>query len=291
MKKRGFFTICENNDTHDYVRMAYALALSLRNTQKKYSNLSIGITPGQKISKKYSWIFDEIIELPWLDNAENESWKLENEWKVYHITPYEETIKLDADMLFVNDISHWWDLLETRDFWITSKVKTFRNNDVVSNYYRKTFTENKLPNVYTAFMYFKKCELSQNIFKMAENIFQSPGDYFSLLNEKNRPVKPTTDVVFSLAIKFLDVQDQCLLDLNIDCPTFVHMKPKIQNLKSFVPENNWTEVISCFVNENKEIKINGFKQQYPFHYHDKNFLTKEIIQILENNNEKLESTI
>jgi hypothetical protein len=88
-RKRGFFTFAQNG-THDYVRMAYALALSLKATQTDVPYLSIGVTPGQVVPEKYKWAFDEIIEIPWGDAAKTSSWKLENEWKAYHMTPYEE---------------------------------------------------------------------------------------------------------------------------------------------------------------------------------------------------------
>ena len=119
---KGFFTIAQNSGETDYVRMAYALALSLRCSQKTVKNLSIGITPGTKIDQKYAWAFDNIIEIPWNDHAADSSWKLENEWKTYHMSPYDETVKLDCDMLFFNDIAAWWDAMSGHDFLACNQV-------------------------------------------------------------------------------------------------------------------------------------------------------------------------
>ena len=75
---KGFFTIAQGDQ---YIRFAYALALSLKISQSTYSNLSIGVTPGTIVPEKYAKVFDKIVDIPWGDAAEKTSWKLENEWK------------------------------------------------------------------------------------------------------------------------------------------------------------------------------------------------------------------
>ena len=32
-----------------------------------------------------------------------------------HVTPYEETVVLDTDMIFPDDISHWWKYFAEKD--------------------------------------------------------------------------------------------------------------------------------------------------------------------------------
>ena len=104
---KGYFTIAQNKIVQDYLKLAYGLALSIKDTQE-INNISLGITPGVKVPDKYRLVFDHIIEIPFEDAAARFKWKLQNEWKVFHMTPYEETIKLAADMYFPTDISHWW---------------------------------------------------------------------------------------------------------------------------------------------------------------------------------------
>ena len=152
-RQRGFLVFAQNSET-DYLRLAYALALSLKKTQT-IPWLAVVVTPGTAIPDDYREVFDEIIDVPWLDEASISGWKLENEWKAFHVTPYEETIKLDADMLFTNDILEWWEILSRQDVWAATDVETYRGDLIVSDYFRKTFTANDLPNIYTAFMYFK----------------------------------------------------------------------------------------------------------------------------------------
>lgn len=279
MTTRGYLTLAENTPETDYLRLAYGLALSIKATQSQNANVSVGVSPSMTIPKKYKEVFDQVIILPWEDNAEGQSWKLENEWKAYHITPYDETVKLDSDMLFLDDISHWWDLLALKDFWATTQVYTYRQHLVTSDYYRKLFTSNELPNIYTAFMYFKKSELSHQIFEMAELIFQNSEKFFYEFLDESRPKKPSTDVVFALAIKLLDVIDDatCKFD-DLSSPSFVHMKPNVQGWKGIQADNEWYKTIPSILSADLNLKVGTHKQVLPFHYVSKTFLTDDIIQ-------------
>ena len=40
----------------------------------------------------------KVIKLPYGDQAPDSDWKLVNDWQVYEASPYEYTIKLEADM-------------------------------------------------------------------------------------------------------------------------------------------------------------------------------------------------
>lgn len=277
---RGFFTMVQNNGTTDYLQLAYALALSLKTSQASVKNISIGITPGMEIPPRYEWIFDKVIEIPWGDDAFESSWKLENEWKSIHMSPYDETIKLDADMLFFNDISSWWDLMSNQDFYICNRVVDYRHNTANGTYYRQVFKENNLPNVYTAFMYFKKTPLTFELFKLAEALFVNWHVFSEIcLSYKHRPPKPSTDVVFALALKLLDL-DQLWYREN-EYPTFVHMKTKLQGWKDPEMGEDWLRHIDVFINDRLECKIGNHMQLYPLHYHVKSFITDDIINAYE----------
>jgi hypothetical protein len=277
---KGFFTIAQGKQ---YIRFAYALALSLKLTQKTHSNLSIGITPGTKVPKKFAKAFDQIIEIPWGDAASTTSWKLENEWKAIHMSPYDETVKLDADMIFTSDISEWWNVMEHSDVVFATSARTYRNELVESDYYRKLFTQNKLPNVYTAFFYFNKSDTSFELFKLAEHIFNNWQRYFfEFLEAEYRPDFVSTDVVFAIAMKILDIPNN---RSHIDVPTFVHMKTQLQkwHLDRNAPEipEEWNQVVQTYFNADCELKIGNYTQTMPFHYHVKDFMTDEMIATME----------
>lgn len=276
---RGFFTLAQNSGDTDYIRLAYALALSLKASQTSVKNLSIGITPGTKVPEQYAWAFDKIIEIPWGDHAANSTWKLENEWKSIHMSPYDETIKLDADMLFFNDISLWWDKMSTEDFYVCNQVLTYRSEIVSSDYYRKTFTDNNLPNIYTAMMFFKKTTPCYDIFNLAKIIYFNWERFFEqFLLPENRPKFPSTDVIFSLAIKILDL-DQIFYKAKT-IPTFTHMKPKLQGWNT--PDlKEWLSTIPVFFTPDLQCRIGNHLQFFPLHYHNKNFITDNMLKYYE----------
>ena len=170
---KGYIVIAQNNDTVDYLEQAYALALNLKLTQSTVSSLTVCVDKKTKalIQPKHKRAFDKIVDIPWTDNAENAEWKINNKWKYYYMTPYDETVILDTDMIFPIDVSHWWEHLSSKDVWACTNVKTYRNELVYDNYHRLDLKRNKMPNVYTAFFYFKKSDTATELFKMIQIIF------------------------------------------------------------------------------------------------------------------------
>lgn len=277
---RGFVTIAQNSGDVDYIKMAYALALSLKTSQTEYNRLSILITPGTTVPEKYKWAFDQIIEIPWGDHASNSIWKLENEWKVYHATPYDETIKLDADMLFPSSIDVWWNILSRKDFCVTTSVLNYREELITSDHYRKVFTANNLPNVYTALMYFKKSNLAHEVFDMAELIYYNWQFFFEKYLEPNtRPPYVSTDVVFALAIKLLDLENEITPTTTI--PKFIHMKTQLQGWTSEYTNEKWNEYVDFSVTQDLKVRIGVFMPRYPIHYHLKDILEDRFIEYYE----------
>jgi hypothetical protein len=273
---KGFFTMAQNSGSINYVKMAYALALSLKATQNQYNKLSIGVTLGQTMPGKYKEIFDQVIEIPDMDNAEDSSWKLENEYKAFEMTPYSETIKLDADMLFFGDISEWWSILERKEMLICDKVLTYRQNVVTSDFYRKTFTNNCLPNTYSAFFYFKKSNVSKELFNMLEIITLNWQYYWNEYLGFSRPKEFSTDVALGLAVKFLDLKTDCMT--NDIVPSFTHMKSRLQGWNDNEITEDWTKHVAVNFTPDLQCKIGNFRQVYPLHYHVKSFLSDDIIR-------------
>lgn len=266
-----------------YQRLAYALALSLKLSQPaELSKLSIGVAEGEVVNPKYREVFDQVITIPWNDAAKDSTWKLENEWKAIYMTPYDETIKLDADMLFPTDVSSWWDYLSQSDGVFATKAFTYRGEQITSDYYRKTFTESELPNVYTAMFYFKKTDVNYELFKLAEFVFNNwERCFYEFLKPDHRPRYVSTDVVFAIASKILDYGSYNALP-HLDVPTFVHMKSQLQgwpNDKYMVED--WTKMISPYFSRDCSVKIGNYRQYLPLHYHVKGFMTNKMISFME----------
>jgi hypothetical protein len=276
IRPRGFFTFAQNTDGVDYVRLAYALALSLKASQSEVPYLTIGITPGTVVPKEWQWAFDNIIDIPWGDDATHSSWKLENEWKAIHMSPYDRTIKLDCDMLFFNDIGSWWHQLEHEDFFICNRVLDYRADTITDDRFRKVFTQNNLPNVYTGFMYFTKTDRCFEIFHLAKMIYWNWETFFSeLLKPEYRPNYASTDVIFALVIKILDLDQQFYTENQL--PTFTHMKSELQGWYKEGITDDWTKHMNVFFNPALECKIGNYLQFFPLHYHVKHFVTDELL--------------
>jgi hypothetical protein len=271
---KGFLTVAQNTSQVDYVRLAYVQALSIKATQPTINKYAVMVTPGTVIPDRYRQVFDEVIDVPWGDMSSSTR-KFENEWKTYHITPWSDTIKVESDMLFTSDITDWWNLLDTKDLWFTSDVRTYRNEIITSRACRELFDNNRLPNLYNGFMFFKKCDFAHQFFKSAEIIFKNFAAFSMETLDKPRPLWPDTDTVYAMAVKLLDIES-LVMRRDLSIPTFVHMKAELQNWMSY-NSYDWTNQVHATLTDSLELKINMCKQNLPFHYHVKSFITEEII--------------
>jgi hypothetical protein len=278
---KGYLILAQDTEKDDYHRMAYALALSIKNTQKTVNNVCLATDMDiDSLPEKYKEVFDDIVPIPWTDHAEHSQWKIENKWKYYHMSPYYETVVLDSDMIFPTDISDWWSILSTKDMWITNKPRTFKGDIITSTKYRDAFVSNQLPNVYTAFMYFKKTEQVAGVFKLTEIIFNNWERFYYEFLDENRPKFLSGDVAYALAIKILGIEDECFGNTET-FPTFVHMKAYLQGIPEHAISEDWTKHIPTYFHNDGTFKIGNYAQTVPFHYHIKTWLTDDIIEILE----------
>jgi len=267
---KGFLTIAQNGQ-HDYTKMAYVLSMSLKLSQEKYNKLSVIVNENEEIPEKYLSFFDKII---YVEKPEEE-WKIQNKWQYFWLSPYDETIVLDADMLFFSDISHWWDGLEQSDLEFTTAVTNYRGGITESDFYRKTFTRNKLPNLYTALFYFKKTKENEEYFRAVKVIFKNWGAFYKKLL-KDPPKYLSGDVAYSLASKIMfNRRWESFL-------TFTHMRSRLQD-ETMV--GGWNKHLPAFFTSRYgkvQLRVSNFNQTYPFHYIKKDFLNDEVIEIYEN---------
>lgn len=315
---RGYFVLARNTPETDYVRLAYGLALSIKASQSEYKNLSIGVDSIDDVSEEYKWAFDQIIEIPWdktdvqlafkdfgdgiKSKAEFDDFVAENfivdkttnsvkfhipnsqrfryESKAYEMSPYRETIKLEADMLLLSDISHWWDDFAKHDLLIANSVLDYKNDIANTDYYRQCFIANNLYSAHSCMTYFKESDEAENFFNTVKIIFDDWDEISWHMIRKVYQEEPSTDVVFGMAVTLL--QKQYEYQITQKDRTFVHMKSRCMpwERKQFNSEN-WTECTSYYFTPELELFVSNYKQTKPFHYHVKEFLTDEIISYYE----------
>ena len=183
-----------------------------------------------------------------------------NDWQCYDASPYEQTIKLEADMLCASPIDHWWDLFSNRDVVISQGCRNFYDQPGKSRYYRKIFDNNNLPDVYNGITYWQKGDTAKQFFKLVKDIFEKWDNYKSIL--KFPDSVPTTDVVYGIAAVILG-EETVTLPANLG-PTIVHMK---KHIVGTIDEDWTTELILEY--SNPGVRINTVAQWGLLHYHVK----------------------
>jgi hypothetical protein len=276
---RGYLILAQNNNEVNYLKLAYVNALTINITQKSVNKVSLVTDVIDAVPRHYYDVFDKIIEIPWYDDALKSEWKIENRWKLYHTTPYDETVVLDSDMLFLTDVSHWWNYLKNHDICIVDKVKNYRNEFINDDlYYRKSILKNSLPNTYSAFLYFKKNDISKEFWNLTEHVVKNYIHYYNIFLKKEKTDRLSMDLVFSIVVYILGIQDKVFSSLNY--PTFVHMKSMLQNWRTC--SIDWTNHVGTYLNKNGQLKIGNYLQTGIFHYTEKKIITDEIMYIYEN---------
>ncbi len=270
----GYLLIVASHPDVDYLRLAYALALSIKNTQRPgYDQVALVIDNAEDVKQlKSSWVFDHVIE-----------WRQETYWDgrswMDKLTPFENTICLDVDMLFTRDYSHWADyFIENSELYVANKSYTYRGELVKDDFYRRAFTKNKLPNLYSFYTFFKKdSELARDFFELGRHIIKNPTEFSNNFLTELKPKVVGTDEVFALSAKILDISDQIAYDLEF--PRVVHMKPMVQNWPW--PATLCSDHVGFYLNRNGKIKIGNYEQHDIVHYVEKDKIDDEMINILE----------
>lgn len=252
----------------DYVEQSCLCAMSLKLTQK-INNVSL--VTNDPVPKKYQPLFDNIIELPWVESTD--FYATEHRWKLYHVTPYDETVVIDTDMLFLNDISNWWEYLKDYELCFATNVTTYRNELVNSHYYREAFEVNNLPNLYSGFHYFKKKDLALDFYKWLELIAFNRELFYGRFVPKKYPKQASMDISCSIVAKIMQIDDK--ITTNANYPRFVHMKGHVQNWNE--PVTLWRNKVDAYITDDLELIVGGYKQQEIFHYTDNEFVTPAIL--------------
>jgi hypothetical protein len=268
---RGFLVLAQNTEDVDYVRQAYALALSIRNSQ---TITSISLVTDDVVPAEYQTVFDNIIPIPFGNTDTATPYRAKNRWKLYHATPYEETIVLDTDMLLLEDISAWWGYCSNYDIKYTSRIRNYKMEIVEDCIHRKAFIANHLTSPYSALHYFKKSQTAYEFYRVLEFVCNNwewcwnkfaPEEYQNWLS---------MDLAVAIAIEITGMHEQ-VLDINSPLE-FVHMKTHLQNWR--VSSSNWQDFV--LTNFGNTLSVSNISQHKVFHYVEKDFLSDEIINKL-----------
>jgi hypothetical protein len=270
---KGFLLFAQNTSDTNYIDQAYALACSIKISQYQYK--SVSVVTNDVIPENYKSVFDNIIEIPYGDHSNGSKFRAENRWKLYHASPYHETIVLDTDMLLLEDISVWWDYCNKYDLKFCNRIKNHKLETVVDTVYRKAFTENNLTSPYCALHYFKKSEFAHDFYKVLEFVCNNWEWCWDKFAPKNYQSWLSMDLALAVTIDIMGVEDQ-VLDVN-NPMELIHMKPLLQGWNS-TPETWQDSVTYNFTGDN--LTVSNIRQHKLFHYVEKDFLSPKILKTL-----------
>ena len=246
---KGFVIMAQNTEKTDYVKCAKALELSIKRVMPD-ANVTIITTD----------------MLPHGDQAPDSDWKLINDWQVYEASPYDETIKLEADMFLPRSIEHWFDILSINDVTLCTKIRNYKGEISNVRVYRKFIDDNNLPDVYNAITYFKKSETAEQFYAIVRDVFENWEEYKAIL-KCNPTEEATTDWVYAIASHIIGVEKTTLPNFNELSMT--HMKQFISSTAT----ENWTDTLVYELLPDV-LRVHTYSQEYPFHYHSKSFSDK-----------------
>lgn len=246
VEEQGYVIVAVNSDV-DYVHCARNLVVSLKQFDPA---ARVCLITDTDVADP---VFDHVRLLPVL-----ESNPFANDSQIFKLSPFRETIKLEADMLIASSIGHWWSLFRHRDVVISTGCRTWRGDVSTARNYRKIFDDNHLPDVYNAITYWRLSATAKEFFHLIREIFSNWEQYRTLI--KFAPDTPDTDLVYAMAAQIMG-PEQVTLPF-VDYPQIVHMKKHHAGTQT----NRWTHELTW---EQDPLRINTVAQWGAFHYNIK----------------------
>lgn len=212
---KGVLLFAQNNSKVDYIKQAQYCSSRI----KEYLNLPVCLaTDNVNLLKSqyagYEKYFDDVVQIDRVDNGNRRRFsdgiygrKITLQWfnysrvDAYDITPYDETIVMDTDVLISNDT-----LLEcfrnNQDFMIAKESKDLRVSNPRASRQLKWIGDHSIEMVWATLFYFKKNKEVELLFRLMQHIRENYNYYrltFAVTETKYR-----NDFVFAMAIHIIN---------------------------------------------------------------------------------------
>ena len=256
---RGYMWFALNNSTTDYIELSRTLARSIKRVNK---HDNVCIVTNEPVEDE---LFDCVKILKSDDSADQE-WKLSNEYKVFKLSPFTHTIKLEADMLFTQNTDWWWNHLWQHDQVFSYHCRNYRDEVIENSHYRRLFARNDLPDVYNGLHYFRRSVKAKQFYDLCETITKNWQTVKEKVLVSCHDEQPTTDVVYALANK---LQDPLQLDkIDYEWFKFMHNKSYINGINTAFDNDNYLYPLKV----NDTLYVGGYQQERIVHYHNKELM-------------------
>lgn len=273
---RGFVTLGIDTD-RDQIKYSYALALSIKTSDPTAEVcLVVDKDKSDLVPQQYYHAFDYITELPFGNTGHADGYHGSNIWQLFHCTPFDETIYVDYDTLFLNvDVDLLWEQFENYDLAFPAYARTYSNTLGNKAELFKTEANYQLPQLYSQLFYFNRdSTMVQEWFKMADPCFQNWRELYDATFTELKPPTFNKNIICNIITHNIDCTNMVGIVLN----NFYDISTHSQYLWSNDVPENWTEQFNSWFDIRNGLLVENSKIQSGIvHYRDESFITKEII--------------
>lgn len=272
-----FFGVDDDGSTQN-IECAFALSASLKIADPKRETCVV-VNRFDQVPKKYEKAFDYIVELPYGRTEINHHDFRIDFWQIYHATPFDETIYIDTYCIAVDNIDSLWEASHIADL-VFATARDFRGKFTRDTEHFAAQDRNQIAAFDTGMVYFTKELEPSEFFKMADPIFKNWRDvYRDILTEYRAEDFDATlminlvgqltgnDIIRSDDFDYTDLA----INFNWDPET------KIQD---------WFTTLNIWYTADGSLKINNHRQTGIVRYRYPEFITKEILQKINDNYRK-----
>jgi hypothetical protein len=178
-KSRGIVIFANNTDTVDYVGIAELTG--------KLASQTLGIPYTIITSAEQDYVNQRYD----VDTGNFVQWKNAGRYQAYELSPYDETLVIDADLLVFDPVIGTVFELDNWDWQIMRDVKG------LTQVYPRTMGINSLPYVWATAFAFRKTETAAMFFDLVRRVQENYAFYHSLFNIEQRNFR--NDYAFAIA--------------------------------------------------------------------------------------------
>ena len=164
---RGFVATVAHNSNIDYLQQAYLQALTIKTSQHSENNYAVIVDT--QTADRIESKHEKLFDAVVVDT---EPWSFAQEWRVL----------------------------------LTTTVEDYRSTVIHSRWHRRLFDVNHLPNIYTAFYYFRDGEESAEFFRLCAEISLNWSWFAREFLIKNDDLNPRDDEIFAIAEQIYGVE-------------------------------------------------------------------------------------